>query len=88
MSYAGARYHHSALHDGDDLSYRVATTTTTTTAMMTMNVDDTGIFISRRTAATTTTTTIGNNEQLVSDGKASCTSALHVASRESDDELP
>ena len=40
ISHAGARYHHIALHDGDDLSYRVATTTTTTTAMMTTNVDD------------------------------------------------
>jgi hypothetical protein len=47
-----------------------------------------GIFILRCAAVTTTTTTIGNNERLVSDGEASCASALHVASRESDDELP
>ena len=47
-----------------------------------------GIFISRCAAATMTTTTIGNNERLVSDGKTSCASALHVALRESDDELP
>jgi hypothetical protein len=40
ISHAGARYHHIALHDGDDLSYRVATTTTTTTAMMTTNVNN------------------------------------------------
>jgi hypothetical protein len=36
----GAGYHHIALHDGDDLSSRVATMTTTSTAMMMTNVDD------------------------------------------------
>ena len=61
--------------------------------MMTTNDDDkasgvsAGIFISR-CAAATMTTTIGNNERRVSDGEALCVSALHVALRESDDELP
>jgi hypothetical protein len=45
-----------------------------------------GIFISRRAEATTTTTTIGNNERLVLDGKASCTSTqhIHIVSRDGD----